>query len=70
MGADGRHFKLSIRSGGALWNVVAFGQSWHDGTQFVDILYKLELDHWNGESRDLRLNLQDYAPSSQPRLNL
>ena len=69
MGADGRHFKLSVRSGGALWDVVAFGQSWHDGTQFADIVYKLELDHWNGESR-LRLNLQDYAPSCQPRLNL
>jgi single-stranded-DNA-specific exonuclease len=69
LGNDGRHFKLSLRAGGALWDAIAFRQSWLAGTDYVDIVYTLSVDRWNGETR-LRLGLEDYAPSQQPRLNL
>lgn len=69
MGADGKHFKLSVRSGGALWDVVAFRQSWLTGTRHADIVYTMDLDYWKGQPR-IRLSLQDYAPSEQPRMAL
>ncbi len=69
MGADGKHFRLTVRSGGALWDIVAFRQNWLDGTRRVDIVYTIEVDHWNGQQR-VRLTLQDYAPTAQPRLAL
>ena len=69
MGADGAHFRLSLQAGGALWDAVAFRQSWLEGTRFADIVYTLDVDHWNGSPR-LRLTLLDYAPSLQPRLSL
>ena len=69
MGADGKHFRLTIEAGGARWDAVAFRQSWLDGTRYADIVYTLDVDHWNGNVR-LRLTLRDYAPSLQPRLAL
>jgi single-stranded-DNA-specific exonuclease len=69
MGATGNHFRLALQAGGATWDAVAFRQSWLDGTRFVDIVYTLEVDHWNGSPR-LRLTLMDYAPSLQPRMPL
>ena len=62
MGADGRHFRLRLRSGGAIWDAVAFRQAWQPGTQRVDIVYTLDVDHWGGTPR-LRLTLLDYAPA-------
>ena len=69
MGADGKHFRLTLKAGGATWDAVAFRQSWLAGTTAVDIVYSLDVDHWNGKPR-LRLTVQDYAPSVQPRLSL
>ncbi len=69
MGADGKHFRLTLRSGGATWDAVAFRQRWLQGTQSADLVFTLDVDHWNGEPR-LRLGVQDYAPSAQPRLGL
>lgn len=69
MGADGQHFKLSIRSGGAAWDAVAFRQRWRGGIDRVDLIYTIDVDHWNGQPR-VRLKIQDYAPTAQPRLAL
>ena len=59
MGAEGRHFRLTARSGGALWDVVAFGQEW-DGADRADLVYSIGVDRWNGRER-IRLMLHDYA---------
>jgi hypothetical protein len=56
-------------AGGTTWNAVGFRQEWIEGTRYVDIVYTLDIDHWNGSPR-LRLTLRDYAPSAQPRLAL
>ena len=68
LGSEGKHFRMSVRSGGALWEAVAFRQEW-ENAQYVDAVYELEVDHWGGQPR-LRLGIQDYAPSDQPRLAL
>ena len=62
MGADGQHFRLRLRSGGAVWDAVAFRQAWQRGTKLADIVYTLSVDHWGGVAR-LRLMLLDYAPA-------
>ena len=61
MGADAQHFRLGLRDGGVVWDAVAFRQEWVPGTRAVDIVYTIDVDHWNGQPR-LRLTLQDYAP--------
>ncbi len=62
LGAEGKHFKLSVRSGGALWEAVAFSQEWQAGSPRASIIYTLGVDRWNGRER-IRLKLEDYAPS-------
>ena len=69
MGAAHNHFRLTLVAGGATWDAVGFRQDWVNGTRYVDIVYTLDIDHWNGSPR-LRLTLRDYAPSTQPRLAL
>ena len=69
MGAEGKHFRLNVRSGGAMWEAVAFNQKWERGVDQVDLVYTLDVDHWNGQER-LRMTLKDYAPSLRPRLAL
>jgi single-stranded-DNA-specific exonuclease len=69
MGATHNHFRLTLVAGGTTWNAVGFRQEWIEGTRYVDIVYTLDIDHWNGSPR-LRLTLRDYAPSAQPRLAL
>ena len=61
MGADGQHFRLKLRTGGAMWEAVAFRQEWVPGTKRAHIVYTMNVDHWNGRQR-LRLTLLDYAP--------
>lgn len=69
MGSTGNHFRMTLRSSGATWDAVAFRQSWVNGTTAIDVVYTLDVDHWNGQPR-LRLTIKDYAPSAQPRLAL
>lgn len=69
MGAEGKHFRLNVRSGGAMWEAVAFNQQWENGVEHADLVYTLDVDHWNGQER-LRMTLKDYAPSARPRLPL
>ena len=69
MGAEGKHFRLNVRSGGAVWEAVAFNQQWERGVEQADLVYTLDVDHWNGQER-LRMTLKDYAASARPRLAL
>lgn len=69
MGAEGKHFRLNVRSGAATWEAVAFNQQWERGVDRADLVYTLDVDHWNGDER-LRMTLKDYAPSLRPHLAL
>ena len=69
MGAERKHFRLNVRSGGAMWEAIAFNQQWEHGVGCADLVYTLGVDHWNGQER-LRMTIQDYAASTQPRLPL
>ncbi len=69
MGAEGKHFRLNVRSGGAIWEAVAFNQQWESGVEQADLVYTLDVDHWNGQER-LRMTVKDYAASARPRLPL
>ena len=64
MGFSGSHLKFKLKQGTSLWDAVAFGMGERpvDVQVPLDIVYNLEQDDWNGESR-LRLNILDFAPS-------
>jgi len=64
IGGNGDHLKLKLKQGGAVWNGVGFrlGKYLAEVISPLDIVYNLELDHWNGEER-LRLNILDCAPA-------
>ena len=69
IGKSGAHFKLSVRTAGVNWDAIAFKQEWVEGTKFIDLVYSIELDQWQGKNQ-LRLGIKDYAPSLQAKLNL
>jgi single-stranded-DNA-specific exonuclease len=64
MGAQGEHFKLKLRQNGVTWDAVGFnmGSYAEELSSFIDVVYNLELDRWNGDER-LRLTLLDFSPS-------
>ena len=62
MGVAKNPFRLRIKDRGVLWEAIAFRQEWIEGTTKVDLVFKLEIDHWNGQDR-VRLNIQDFCPS-------
>jgi single-stranded-DNA-specific exonuclease len=64
MGANQEHLRLRLRDGGMLWDAVAFRLGEYRGeiAARLDIVYNLEIDHWNGAER-LRLNILDFAPA-------
>ena len=64
MGIGGVHLRLKLAHGDIMWDAVAFGMGGRSGEmqELLDIVYNLELDEWNGESR-LRLNIVDFAPA-------
>jgi single-stranded-DNA-specific exonuclease len=64
MGSSGAHLKFKLKQGTSLWDAVAFGMGERtvDVQVPLDIVYNLEQDDWNGESR-LRLNILDFAPA-------
>jgi len=66
MGNGGEHLRLKLRQDGTIWNGVAFrlGSYLADITPTLDIVYNLEIDRWQGKET-LRLNILDFAPSSQ-----
>jgi single-stranded-DNA-specific exonuclease len=63
-GASGAHLRFKLKQGASLWDGVAFGLGERavDMQTPLDIVYNLEQDDWNGETR-LRLNILDFAPA-------
>ena len=66
IGNNGEHLKLTLKQGGTVWDGVAFrfGSSLAEVSSPLDIVYNLEVDRWGGVER-LRLNILDFAPSTQ-----
>jgi single-stranded-DNA-specific exonuclease len=64
IGVSGTHLRLKLKHGDSIWDAVAFGMGERSGEVqgALDIVYNLELDEWNGESK-LRLNIIDFAPA-------
>jgi len=62
MGTSGTHLRLKLKQGSTVWEAVAFGLGKRpvDMQSPLDIVYNLEQDEWNGETR-LRLNILDFA---------
>ncbi len=66
MGNNGEHLRLKLQQGGTLWDGVGFGlgKRLAEVSSPVDIVYNLQIDRWGGEEK-LRLNILDFAPTSQ-----
>ncbi len=64
VGADGRHLKLALSDGRAIWDAIAFrqGEGTHALPDYIDIVYSLEMNEWNDQKR-LQLNVKDLRPS-------
>lgn len=65
LGNQGEHLWLKLRQGDVTWQAIGFklGDLTSEITSYLDIVYNLEIDWWNGEEV-LRLNLLDLAPSA------
>jgi single-stranded-DNA-specific exonuclease len=66
VGSDGKHLKLTLSDGRAVWDGIAFRQGEWAGKlpDRVDVVYHLEANEWNGQQR-LQLNVQDLRPAGQ-----
>jgi single-stranded-DNA-specific exonuclease len=66
MGNGGEHLRFKLRQNGTTWNSVAFrqGNSSSQLSPYIDIVYNLELDHWQGVN-SLRLNILDFNGADQ-----
>lgn len=64
MGNTGGHLRLKVKQTGNIWDAVAFdmGDCLGEVASPLDIVYRLEMDRWNGDGR-LRLNILDFTPS-------
>ena len=61
VGGGGKHLKLKLRDGQVLWDAIAFDLGDRELSTYLDIVYNLEADHWNGRDQ-LRLNVLDFLP--------
>ncbi len=61
VGAQGEHAKLKLKQDGITWDAIGFGLGNYinEMSRYVDIVYNLDMDRWNGEER-LRLSLIDF----------
>ncbi len=64
VGTQNEHLRLKVRQVGVTWDAIGFGLGACSGemTPYLDIVYNLELNRWNG-NETLRLNLIDFEPS-------
>jgi single-stranded-DNA-specific exonuclease len=62
MGKGNEHLRLKLKQGGTVWDGVAFGMGGDrpDVSASLDMVYNLEVDHWNGNAT-LRLNILDFS---------
>lgn len=65
VGTEERHLKLTLSDGRIAWDAIAFHQGqWADQLPgYIDVVYSLEVNEWNGEKR-LQLNVKDLRPSA------
>ncbi|MFC1915509.1 single-stranded-DNA-specific exonuclease RecJ [Chloroflexota bacterium] len=65
MGNGGEHLRMKLKQGGTMWDGVGFrlGSYRAEVTSFLDIVYNLEIDRWDGRER-LRLNIIDFTPTN------
>ncbi|MBI4267103.1 MAG: single-stranded-DNA-specific exonuclease RecJ [Chloroflexi bacterium] len=63
MGNSGEHIRLKLKQGGMVWDGVGFGLGDAELAGYLDVVYNLEVDRWNGEER-LRLNILDLVPAA------
>ncbi len=61
MGSEGAHLRMKVKQGNMSFDAVGFGLGGYAGEigSSIDIVYNLELDTWNGNSK-LRLNILDF----------
>jgi single-stranded-DNA-specific exonuclease len=61
MGNDNSHLRMKVKQGSTLFDAVGFGLGNYvnELSNSIDIVYNLEMDHWNGQSK-LRLNILDF----------
>jgi single-stranded-DNA-specific exonuclease len=66
MGNAGEHLRLKLKQGGVVWNAVGFGfgPDQPEIASRIDLVYNLEMDHFNGSSR-LRLNILDIETGNE-----
>jgi single-stranded-DNA-specific exonuclease len=57
----GKHLKLKLRDGQVVWDAIAFDLGDRELSTYLDIVYNLEADYWNGREQ-LRLNVLDFLP--------
>ncbi len=63
VGANEDHLKLKLRDGATAWDAIAFNLARREMSSYLDIVYNLEQEDWNGRQL-LRLNVIDFVPSS------
>jgi single-stranded-DNA-specific exonuclease len=63
VGTNEDHLKLKLRDGRAAWDAIAFNLAGREMSSYLDIVYNLEQDDWNGRQL-LQLNVADFVPSS------
>jgi len=61
VGGTGKHLKMKLRDGQVVWDAIAFDLGDRQPTSYIDIVYNLEIDNWNGREQ-LRLNILDFLP--------
>jgi len=61
VGGGGKHLKLKVRDGQVVWDAIAFDLGDRELSTYLDIVYNLEADYWNGREQ-LRLNVLDFLP--------
>ncbi len=61
VGGSGKHLKLKLRDGQVVWDAIAFDLGDRQLSTYLDIVYNLEVDHWNGREQ-LQLNVLDFLP--------
>jgi single-stranded-DNA-specific exonuclease len=61
VGGGGKHLKLKLRDGQVVWDAIAFALGDRELSTYLDIVYNLEADYWNGREQ-LRLNVLDFLP--------
>ena len=66
VGQEGKHLKLKLSNGINHIDGIGFKQGeWaENSTPFVDVVYHLEINEWNGQVK-LQLNVQDLRPAGQ-----